>query len=47
MTERSEDIEGLRNLISSFADGSQASVNAIAGMASASDDGSIVTNGMS
>ena len=38
LTERSEDIEGLRDLISSFADGSQASVNAIAGMASASDE---------
>lgn len=37
LTERSEDIKGLSDVIASFADGSQASVNAIAGLASASD----------
>lgn len=37
LTERSSDIAGLSDMISSFADGSQESVNAIAGMASASD----------
>lgn len=38
LTERSADIEGLSDVIASFADGSQDSVNAIAGMAKASDD---------
>lgn len=37
LTERSSDIAGLSDMIASFADGSQESVNAIAGMASASD----------
>jgi len=37
LTERSKDIEGLADMISSFADGSEGSVNAIAGMASATD----------
>jgi len=37
LTERSGDIEGLGAVIASFADGSEDSVNAIAGMASASD----------
>lgn len=37
LTERSADIAGLSDMIASFADGSQESVNAIAGMASASD----------
>lgn len=34
---RTDDIEGLREVIASFADGSSASVNAVAGMAKASD----------
>ena len=38
LSERSTEIEGLSNVIASFADGSQESVNAIAGMASASDE---------
>lgn len=37
LTERNSDIAGLSDMIASFADGSQESVNAIAGMASASD----------
>ncbi len=37
LTERGAEIEGLSEMIASFADGSEASVNAIAGMASASD----------
>ncbi|WP_050698002.1 phage tail tape measure protein [Anaeromassilibacillus senegalensis] len=37
LTERSGDIEGLSDVIASFADGSEDSVNAIAGMANASD----------
>lgn len=36
--ERSKDIEGLGNMIASFADGSTDSVNAVAGMASATDE---------
>lgn len=35
---RVDDIDGLREIIASFADGSEDSVNAIAGMAAASDD---------
>ncbi|MBR3965463.1 MAG: hypothetical protein IKJ91_00150 [Clostridia bacterium] len=35
---RGEDVEGLADVIASFADGSEASVNAIAGMAAASDE---------
>jgi len=38
LSERSGAIEGLSSMIASFADGSQESVNAIAGMASASDE---------
>ena len=38
LSERTGDIEGLSNVIASFADGSEESVNAIAGMASASDE---------
>lgn len=38
LTDRAADIEGLSELITSFADGSAASVNAIAGMAGASDE---------
>lgn len=38
LVERAADIEGLSEMISSFADGSAESVNAIAGMANASDD---------
>ncbi len=38
LTERSKDIEGLSEMISSFADGSSESVNAVAGMASATDE---------
>lgn len=38
LTERSADIEGLSAVIASFADGSEDSVNAIAGLASASDE---------
>lgn len=37
LTDRSADIQGLSEMIASFADGSSDSVNAIAGMASASD----------
>jgi len=37
LTDRGADIEGLTAMIATFADGSQESVNAIAGMASASD----------
>lgn len=37
LSERTGEVEGLREVIASFADGSQESVNAIAGMASASD----------
>ncbi len=38
LRERTADIEGLSDVIASFADGSKDSVNAIAGMASASDE---------
>ena len=38
LTERSADIEGLSDMIASFADGSSDSVNAVAGMASATDE---------
>lgn len=38
LSERSGEIEGLSNVIASFADGSEDSVNAIAGMATASDE---------
>lgn len=38
LTERSADIEGLGDMIASFADGSSDSVNAIAGMAGATDE---------
>ena len=38
LTDHAADIEGLSSLVASFADGSADSVNAIAGMASASDD---------
>lgn len=38
LTERSADIEGLSEVIASFADGSTDSVNAVAGMASATDE---------
>lgn len=38
LRERTADIEGLQGVIASFADGSTESVNAIAGMASASDE---------
>lgn len=38
LTERSADIEGLSNVIASFADGSEDSVNAIAGLANAGDE---------
>ena len=38
LLDRGEDIEGLADVIASFADGSEESVNAIAGMAAASDD---------
>ena len=38
LTNRSADIEGLRDMIASFADGSSDSVNAIAGMAGATDE---------
>ena len=38
LTERSSDIEGLSEVIASFADGSAESVNAIAGLANASDE---------
>lgn len=38
LTERSADIEGLSEVIASFADGSADSVNAIAGLAAASDE---------
>ena len=38
LTERSSDIAGLSEMIASFADGSQESVNAIAGMAGATDE---------
>jgi hypothetical protein len=46
LTERSADIEGLSAVIASFADGSQDSVNAIAGLANASDEDlrAMVTN---
>lgn len=46
LTERSADIEGLSDVIASFADGSQDSVNAIAGLANASDEDlrAMVTN---
>lgn len=37
LTERSADIEGLAEMIASFADGSEGSVNAVAGMAKATD----------
>lgn len=37
LAERAKDVEGLRDVVASFADGSEESVNAIAGMASASD----------
>ena len=38
LTERSADIEGLSEMIATFADGSEESVNAIAGMAGATDE---------
>ena len=38
LRERSDDIEGLADIIGSFADGSAESVNAVAGMAVANDD---------
>ena len=38
LIEKSSEIEGLSDMLSSFADGSQNSVNAIAGMAGASDE---------
>lgn len=38
LTDRTGDIEGLSDMIASFADGSAESVNAIAGLASASDE---------
>ena len=38
LTERSADIEGLSDMIATFADGSEESVNAIAGMAGATDE---------
>lgn len=46
LTERSADIEGLSAVIASFADGSEDSVNAIAGLANASDEDlrAMVTN---
>lgn len=46
LTERSADIEGLSAVIASFADGSEDSVNAIAGLANASDEDlqTMVTN---
>jgi predicted nucleic acid-binding Zn-ribbon protein len=46
LTERSADIEGLSAVIASFADGSENSVNAIAGLANASDEDlrAMVTN---
>ncbi len=46
LTQRSADIEGLSDVIASFADGSQDSVNAIAGLANASDEDlrAMVTN---
>ena len=37
LNERAADIDGLSEIVASFADGSKESVNAIAGMASASD----------
>lgn len=36
--DRADDIDGLREMIASFADGSEGSVNAVAGMAKATDD---------
>ena len=46
LSERTGEIDGLREVIASFADGSQDSVNAIAGLASASDEDlrAMVTN---
>lgn len=38
LLDRDDDIDGLREIIATFADGSKDSVNAIAGMAAASDD---------
>lgn len=38
LTERSADIEGLSDVIASFADGSKEGVNAVAGLAKATDD---------
>lgn len=38
LTDRSKDIEGLSDMIASFADGSSDSVNAVAGMATATDE---------
>lgn len=38
LSERSKDIEGLSDMIASFADGSSDSVNAVAGMATATDE---------
>ncbi len=38
LTDRSKDIEGLSDMIASFADGSTDSVNAVAGMATATDE---------
>lgn len=38
LTDRSKDIEGLSDMIASFADGSADSVNAVAGMANATDE---------
>lgn len=46
LSDRAKDIEGLSTVIASFADGSAESVNAVAGMASASDEDlrAMVTN---
>lgn len=46
LSDRTADIEGLSEMIASFADGSEGSVNAIAGMASATDSelAAMVTN---
>jgi len=46
LSDRTADIEGLSDMIASFADGSEGSVNAIAGMASATDTelAAMVTN---
>ncbi len=46
LTDRAADIDGLSDVIASFADGSEASVNAVAGMANATDEelAAMVTN---